>query len=377
MNFIPGAVKMFGTPGARSQATTALRKSSSLPNSITSFDESLPILGEQSVITWRTLTGRKQIMNSQAGLFRKTALPFLIAISLVGCAALQSESLQKGLNPSEKMMWSTYAFGSRHGLATCFIVLRKDSSTPGATVAVVVTAAHILSTAPKGPFYFAARIAEAGGDPQVVLVELRPPQSSGPIFVKHPLYDIGAFEIRIPPQLAYLITFPSFLNEKAIGSERDRPRAGQDVLFVGFPKVLPGTAGGFPILRAGKIASYSGSGRQQVFLINADVYPGDSGGPVFAAHRRGNPRLVGMVTARGGHDPKAIIPLAIALDATTIRETLELVAERARRIDGTDSSPDAAAKGIAQSRSGASGAGIWEVQAPGNAPRDLVKEHRQ
>jgi hypothetical protein len=298
----------------------------------------------------------------------------LIAFSLAGCAALQSGSLEGGLNPSEKMMWSTYAFGTKHGLATCFIVLRKDSSAPGGTAAVVVTAAHILSTAPKGPFYFAARIADGSGDPQVVLVELRPPQSSGPIFVKHPLYDIGAFEIQIPPHLAHLITFPSFLNENAIGSHRDQPRAGQDVLFVGFPRVLPGTAGGFPVLRAGKIASYSGSGRQRIFLINTDVYPGDSGGPVFAARSGGKPRLVGMVTARAGHDPNAIVPLAIALDATTIHETLELVAERARRIHGARSLPDTAAESVAQSRPAASGVGSWVVQAVGDGSRDLIKK---
>jgi hypothetical protein len=315
------------------------------------------------------------MMNSKAGgLFRKALLELLIVFSLTGCAVLQSGSQEGGLNPSEKMMWSTYAFGTKHGLATCFIVLRRDSSAPGGTVAVVVTAAHILSTAPKGPFYFVARIAGDGDDPQVVLVELRLPQSSTSIFVKHPLYDIGAFEIQVPPHLAQLITFPSFLNENAIGSERDRPRAGQDVLFVGFPRVLPGTAGGFPVLRAGKIASYSGSGKQHVFVLNTDVYPGDSGGPVFAARSGGKPRLVGMVTARAGRDPNAIVPLAIALDATTIRETLQLVAERPRRIDGARSLPHAAAESIAQSRPAASGVGTWVVQAAGNGSRDLTRK---
>ena len=314
-------------------------------------------------------------MTSRVGrLFRKALLQLLIGLSVAGCAALQPGSPEGGLNASEKMMWSTYAFGTKHGLATCFIVLRKDSSAPGGTTAVVVTAAHILSTAPEGPFYFVARMAEGSGDPQVVLVELRTSQSSGPIFVKHPLYDIGAFEIQIPPHLAHLITFPSFLHEDAIGTQRDQPRAGQDVLFAGYPKVLPGTAGGFPILRAGKIASYSGSGTQRIFLINTDVYPGDSGGPVFAARSDGKPRLVGMVTARAGHDPNAIVPLAIALDATTIHETLELVAERARRIDGARPSPHSATKNVARSRPAPSGVPSWVVQAVGNGSRDLTKK---
>lgn len=310
-------------------------------------------------------------------LFRKIGLPLLTTISLIGCAALPSGSLGKGLNPSEKMMWSTYAFGTKHGLATSFIVLRKDSSLPGGTVAVVVTAAHILSTAPKGPFYLAARVAQDGGDPQIMLVELRPPQSGGPIFVKHPLYDIGAFEIRIPPQLAHLVTFPSFLQETAIRPERDRPRAGEDVLFVGFPKVMPGTPGGFPVLRAGKIASYSGSGRQQVFLINGDVFPGDSGGPVFAVQHGGAPRLLGMVTARGGRSPDDAVPLAIALDAAVIRETLDLVAERAHGLDESDSMPAGTTGRVAKSTPFTSRVGPWEVRAPGDASIELLKEAPQ
>jgi hypothetical protein len=281
--------------------------------------------------------------------------------------------LGNGLNPSEKMMWSTYAFGTKHGLATCFIVVPRQSSGPGKTV-VVVTAAQILSTAPHGPFYLAARIGDVGSDPHVMLFELRPPSSKQPIFVKHPLYDIGAFEISIPPQLSDIVRFPSFLNENAIGADRDRPRAGQDVLFAGFPKVLPGTAAGFPVLRAGKVASYSGSREQRAFLINADVYPGDSGGPVYLARRRGAPRLVGMVTARGGRNPNDVLPLAIAVDATTIREIVEQAAKQAHRVHQPSSSSDSRTKRVAQSRPFVSEANSWEVLAPGNASCDFVNE---
>lgn len=305
---------------------------------------------------------------------RQIALPLLIALNVAGCAALPSGYSGRGLTPSEKMMWSTYAFGTKHGVATCFIVHRQDSSEPGGTVAVVVTAAHILATAPKGPFYLVARMPDGSNDPQAMLFELRPPQSPDPIFVKHPFYDIGAFEIRIPAQLAQVISFPSFLNENTIGAGPAHPRVGENVLFLGFPKVAPGTVGGFPILRAGRVGSYSVDQRQRRFLINADIYPGDSGGPVFAARRGGKPRLLGMVTARGGRKPDEVIPLAIALDVNVIRETLALVAERARRINATASSNGVAAKNVAQSGPGARTAGQWEVLSPGDASRDLVKD---
>lgn len=312
------------------------------------------------------------MMTSPAGkILGRIGLAWLIASTVTGCAALPLGATGKTLNPSEKMMWSTYAFGTKHGLATCFVVLPRDSSASGKKV-IVVTAGHILSTAPRGPFYLASRIGD--DDPRAMVFELRPPQTKEPIFVKHPLYDIGAFEILIPPQLSDVVTFPSFLKETAIGSQGDRPRAGQDVLFTGFPKVLPGTAGGFPILRAGKIASYSGSAKQRAFLINTDVYPGDSGGPVFLARGGGRPRLIGMVIARGGRDPNQVIPLAIAVDATTIRETVELAARQAHRIRQPSSSSEAGANRVSRSRPAATEADTWEVLAAGDASRDLLKE---
>lgn len=304
--------------------------------------------------------------------FPRKVMAFLIATILLGAAALPASA--RGLNPSEKMMWSTYAFGTKHGLATCFVVVPRHQSGPG-TAVIVVTAGHVLATAPHGPYYLAARIGEVGSDPVVMLFELRPPQSKAPIFVKHPQYDIGAFEIVIPPELADVVRFPSFLNENSIGSDRDRPRAGEDVLFAGFPMIMPGTAGGFPVLRAGKIASYSGGGTQRPFLINADVYPGDSGGPVYLARRHGAPRLIGMVTARGGRNPKEVLPLAIAIDATTIREVVQQAkARQSHPVHRPSSTTDRATKNVARSGGPVSEANSWKVLAPGDASRELAKK---
>ena len=82
-------------------------------------------------------------------------------------------------------------------------------------------------------------------------------------------------------------------------------------------------------MRDGKIASYSiGLPRdREKFLVNTNVYAGDSGGPVFAARRRGPPKLVGMMTERVGEKPGSV-PLAIAVDASVVRETLQLLAQR-------------------------------------------------
>ena len=221
------------------------------------------------------------------------------------------------------MVWSTYAIGTRKGLATCVVVNRTGAGAHDA-FPVVVTSAHVLSVAPHGPFFLAARVPGNGAEPSVALLEFQPTSTAEPAYVRHPVYDVAAIELPIPPDIAAQLTLPSFINENAIGT--DAPRVGDEVSVLGFPQVFPGTAGAFPVLRAGRIASYAAGPRSEwgKFLVNANIYPGDSGGPVFAARRRGRPRLIGMMTERIGPREGAV-PLAVAIDARVIRETLQLL----------------------------------------------------
>jgi hypothetical protein len=99
------------------------------------------------------------------------------------------------------------------------------------------------------------------------------------------------------------------------------------VFFLGFPDALPGTSGAFPILRSGRVASYPSDlpGAIGGFVIDADVYPGDSGAPVFTAGRDGRPTLAGMVIRRAALEKRGFSHLAIAVDAKAIRQTLQLL----------------------------------------------------
>jgi hypothetical protein len=72
---------------------------------------------------------------------------------------------------------------------------------------------------------------------------------------------------------------------------------GCDVWFVGYPENRYDTVNNLPILRRGYVASVPKvdfNGRPQ-FVIDAQVFPGSSGSPVFAA-LNGFFRLVGVVT---------------------------------------------------------------------------------
>jgi V8-like Glu-specific endopeptidase len=227
------------------------------------------------------------------------------------------------------MEWSTYAIGTTKGMATCVIVNRRDVNAPSGAVPVLVTSAHVLSVAPHGPYFLAARIPKSGASPDIAILEFQIPSDRQPAYVKHPRHDVAAIALRIPSDIAKEISLPSFLNESAIATRGTEPHIGEEISVLGFPRVFPGTEGGFAVLRGGKIASYSAGPAvsREKFLVNANVYAGDSGGPVFAASERRTPKLIGLLTERIG--PKSgAVPLAVAVNATVIRETLELLAQR-------------------------------------------------
>jgi len=264
--------------------------------------------------------------------FCRFALGMLAAIMLSGCAGASSGTAGTSLNATEKMMWSTYPLGTPKGMATGFAIGQRDAKTPGGVALVVVTSVHVLETIGRGPFVVGARVTDAAGEPRLALIRLQPPRGHERFYVRHPVHDLAAFELPIPAEARSVVKVPLFLDDKSFAARGDPLRAGADVSFLGFPDVMPGTSDAFPILRSGKVASYpvGPSNTQGYFLIDADVYPGDSGAPVFRTGRGGRPVLAGVILRRVGRDRRAFSHLAIAVEASAIRETLDLLAARKR-----------------------------------------------
>jgi hypothetical protein len=252
----------------------------------------------------------------------KIVLSVLLAFS--ACQTVQNSALPK-LTTSEKMAWSTHAIATRKGLGTCVIVNRKDGTTPGGIVPVLVTCTHVLSAAPHGPYFLVLRMPVQGANPGIVMLRIDIPPNSERPYVKHPRRDVAAMKIRLPSEMARVIGIPSFISENTL-ARQSAPHVGDEIFVLGFPKVFPGTEGAFPVFRGGRIASYSCGSQADLekYLIHTNVYSGDSGGPVFAASSRGAPKLLGLVTERIGRKAGEV-PLAVAIDATVIRETLALL----------------------------------------------------
>jgi S1-C subfamily serine protease len=160
-------------------------------------------------------------------------------------------------------------------------------SAPGPTGAprtVLVTAAHVLKKMPMAEVKIGYRTSVAGGDwrftPQMLTVR----EGEAPLFVQHPTRDIAVMSVVAPPEFAKAAIPLAWLADQG-GAETSSLGPGDELFALGFPRGLSANKAGFPILRAGRVASYpiAPSSSYPTFLLDFAVFAGNSGGPVFRA----------------------------------------------------------------------------------------------
>ena len=88
-------------------------------------------------------------------------------------------------------------------------------------------------------------------------------------------------------------------------------REGDEVYTLGFPLGLAGYNRNYPIARQGVVARIQNwyDGQSDSFLIDASIFPGNSGGPVIAkptmysyGQNRAHPKLIGVVSGYLAHE---------------------------------------------------------------------------
>jgi hypothetical protein len=201
---------------------------------------------------------------------------------------------------------------------------------------VLVTAGHVLDKMPAAQAKIGYRTLSADGvwryDPQALKIRN---DGETPIWTRHPTRDVAVMEVQAPPEfaraaipLSYLATDETF-DENALGP-------GDELMALGFPRGLAANPAGFPILRAGRVASFplGPSANNPTFLLDFAVFPGNSGGPVYmsqAARRRpgadgtkDSQFIAGLLTQQvelGGER----LEIGIVTHAKFIREAIDLL----------------------------------------------------
>jgi V8-like Glu-specific endopeptidase len=153
---------------------------------------------------------------------------------------------------------------------------------------VLITAGHVLSKMPKGEARIGYRIENADGSWSYSPQSLKIRDESGhQLWTKHPSRDVAAIVITAPDEFAKAAIPENYLAGDDTFTKNE-VEAGDVMMALGYPRGLAANQAGFPILRAGRVASYpiSTAVASPTFLLDFSVFPGNSGGPVFMSPAR-------------------------------------------------------------------------------------------
>lgn len=210
---------------------------------------------------------------------------------------------------------------------------------------VLVTAAHVFDKMPADTATVGYRVQLKTGewrfDPKPLTIRV----SGKAGWTRHPSRDVAVMTVIAPPEfakaaipLSWLASDDTF-NRWGLGP-------GDEMMALGFPRGLSANKAGFPILRAGRVASYplAPSNVFPTFLLDFSVFPGNSGGPVFMSQTRGGEPaqfIAGILTQQVELNSERL-EIGIVTHARFIRETLAMldgVTPAAQIADGGISGP--------------------------------------
>jgi S1-C subfamily serine protease len=217
-------------------------------------------------------------------------------------------------------------------VGTGFLI--SDPTPDGRPRTVLVTANHVLEGMPGQIARIGYRIENPNGswsyDPQ----PLRIRDSAGhELWTHHPSRDVAALTVTAPPEFAKAAIPEAYLAGDDTFTKY-QVEAGDEMMALGFPRGLAANQAGFPILRAGRVASYPVAPAKifPTFLLDFSVFPGNSGGPVFmtdqdhradanAAKPRDPEFIAGLLTQQVELNHERL-EIGIVTHAKFIRETL-------------------------------------------------------
>jgi len=221
----------------------------------------------------------------------------------------------------------------KFGQGTGFLI--NAPSPDGAPRIVMVTADHVFTSKMTGDeVKIGLRIQDAAGRWRYAPQSVRIRNGNAALWTKHPARDVAAIAVQVPPEVASA-AIPLAWVADADTLDRYGMRAGDALMTIGFPLGLSSTPEGFPILRTGVLASYPVSplAAYPTFLMDAPIFSGNSGGPVFVA-KAGAQFIAGIVTQQVESEGRAL-GLGIVTQAVFVRETITAM-------DGAPASPQPA-----------------------------------
>ena len=197
----------------------------------------------------------------------------------------------------------------------------------GTTQTVLVTAAHVFEKMPAPEVRVGWRVQSANGQWIYVPSNIAIRSTTGPAWYQHPSQDIAVIPVTLPANFKGQAIPESWLaDDNTFTTEHISP--GDELMTLGYPHGLSANIAGFPILRAGRLASYptSPTSTYPTFLIDLTAVPGNSGGPVFMTSGGGRAHtFIAGVLIKQVEDDNQRLELGVVTDAVYVRQTIDIM----------------------------------------------------
>ena len=196
----------------------------------------------------------------------------------------------------------------------------------GAPQVVLVTAAHVFEKMPAPEVRIGWRVPSAKGSWAYMPSNITIRTTQGAVYTQHPSQDIAVIPVKVPDSIKDQVIPESMLADDTT-FDAQHVSAGDEMMTLGYPHGLSANIAGFPILRAGRLASYpvAPSAAYPTFLIDLTAVPGNSGGPVFIKTSAKSGGFVAGVLIKQVEDDNQRLELGVVTDAIFVRQTIDLM----------------------------------------------------
>lgn len=215
-----------------------------------------------------------------------------------------------------------------HSNATGFFYLAKldPNDEKSSSVLLLISNKHVLDSGK--PIILALNIKGVGSLPDYGnTVEFKFSDFSNGYF-SHPSKDVDLACLNVS-KLLHTNAYIRWVDEKFLTSiDYDKVALGGSVLFVGYPDSFYDEVNNLPLVRKGSLASMPNidfGGKKQI-VIDAQVFPGSSGSPVFVDWN-GNYALIGVISqwafTANSEIPKQSLGLGLIEKQQSIKELVD------------------------------------------------------